>query len=496
MKQFTFSLNINKDGKELLSLSDFRFPQNKISFLFGESGIGKTVASKAIYGLLNPDEFRGQINGKDYAAYTRGKFSRALRAGGFFVFQEPSTSFNALEKLTDQLREGDISFKEGEKKILSSLWGGELPEDFGSVIDIFPEPFRPSGGEKQRLLLAMAFKKLVLALNTESEEPSIFIFDEPTGNLDNRFRNHFLDLLLKRFREKPFTALFITHDYSIVKFLSDNHSEHKTDIRYYEFRKVNGALKQEEFDTGLLSGWLANLKKIGPQDSSGTVLELEPFVRVFDRSLVISDRNGKARPMTVRRGSIVYLKAPSGMGKTTISKIITGLQKAAYFQYKTGNHLVDDSTPQSYFEKHLWGKVISMTFQHADEALNPYAKVRNMLDGLPESAGLVSKGVENVLKLLFEEEIDSKFLNKRIFELSGGQKQKINLLRAMALRTEILILDEPVAGMDLISIKKVINLMLLLRSKGSSIILISHNEDIFDRIIPEENIYYITETKG
>ena len=206
MKQ-QFHICISKCGFPLVNIKTFELSIHKINFLFGESGIGKSLISKALYGLLDPQILQIQINRTDYESYHNQPKQQALRRNGFFVFQEPSSHLNPLRTLAHQLREGDLATNLGEQEALTTLWQGKSLEQVSQILRIYPKPHRPSGGEKQRILLTMAFKKILLfQQNTQPDEPHLFIFDEPTGSLDNRYRDIFLKKLLDYYKRRPFTA--------------------------------------------------------------------------------------------------------------------------------------------------------------------------------------------------------------------------------------------------------------------------------------------------
>jgi ABC-type multidrug transport system ATPase subunit len=95
------------------------------------------------------------------------------------------------------------------------------------------------------------------------------------------------------------------------------------------------------------------------------------------------------------------------------------------------------------------------------------------------------------MKELFDNEIEDSFLKTKVKYLSGGQKQKLNLLRSFILDTDILILDEPLNGLDFESIMKVITMLQAKQKSGIALMIISHNEEIFDAIISKENVYYL-----
>jgi ABC-type dipeptide/oligopeptide/nickel transport system ATPase subunit len=132
-----------------------------------------------------------------------------------------------------------------------------------------------------------------------------------------------------------------------------------------------------------------------------------------------------------------------------------------------------------------------MVFQHADEALNLNSKVKDVFKGLPGLKKISTADLLHKINLVFDDEIDSEFLNKRIAYLSGGQKQRLNLLRTLILDTDIIILDEPLNGLDFQSIQKIISILREKQQERKGLLLISHNEEIFDHLVAPESIYYL-----
>ncbi len=332
---------IIKSGRRTLAaIDEFRIPRKQVTFLFGESGIGKSIISKAVYGLLDPDELDITIDGQPYIEYLRNDFTRKVQETGFFVFQEPSSHLNPLIKLSVQLNEGSINGGDDEQEILKYLWDTADDQSIKKILDIYPKPYRPSGGEKQRVLLAMAFKKINLFLNNGSEEKqALFVFDEPTGSLDNHFRNLFLELLFEKYRQKPLTALIITHDYSIISEIYQKHEKLLDSITFRELDFIENQLLLREF---VPSDYLDWLKSAGPAEVSGIkeipLLRMSSAFRVFGRNLMIyKDPDHKEQTdLEIRPGEMIYVKAPSGVGKTTLAKVIMGLIPAEHLSLRIG----------------------------------------------------------------------------------------------------------------------------------------------------------------
>lgn len=483
----------------LVDIDRFAIRENSVTFLFGESGIGKSLISRALFGLLPPDEYAISVNGEAYDRYLRGPWPATFQKNGFFVFQEPSTHLNPLLTIGSQLREGSLANAPDETPILERLWSGAERTAVKGLLDVFPKPYRPSGGEKQRMLLVMAFKKLDMMLAAPpTERPPLFVFDEPTGSLDNRFRDLFLSMLFTRFRQRPFTVLLISHDYSMISHVQRTYADLKGGICYEELVSHGGSLALQDFLPETYLDWLERQQPLPPEHSGGQgsdiLASVGSRVDVFGRTLVITrDKEGREEaPMQIRRGSMVYLKAPSGTGKTTIVKLMMGLISGDKFRMALGEKVIDEKTPREVWRKQIWGKKMTMVFQHADEALNPHSTVEETFAGLPSRKKQTREEVVRTLRELFDpEDITEEFLKKEVRLLSGGQKQRLNLLRGLFLDTDLLIVDEPLNGLDFVSTTKVIAMLQAKQQAGKGILLISHNEEIFDRQVPEEHLYHL-----
>jgi peptide/nickel transport system ATP-binding protein len=492
MNDLKYDIRIASASRELVAIEDFRLAESSITVLFGESGIGKSLSALAVAGLLDPDQLEVRLNGLKYSDYLRSAELSNIRRNGFFVFQEPSSHLNPLMTLRTQLREGALAKTSGEERILERLWQGAPTSQVQSILDVYPKPYRPSGGEKQRILAAMAFKKMsAIAAATPG---AVFIFDEPTGNLDNKLRDEFLDLLVENFRARHGTVLLITHDYSMISRFTSLYADLAKRIHYEELLLVRGKLQLKEFLPSAYLNWIGDRKARARSARDNEVfVKLEPRLQVFGRTLLVTrDRAGKnSEPLLIRKGSMVYLKAPSGVGKTTVVKLMMGLLSPERMSMHLRGVEYTERTHRKIWSDHVWGRQMAMVFQHADEALNQNAFVRDVFAGLPLKAPMDDETILRTLSELFEDEPDHEFLRKPVKHLSGGQKQRLNLLRSMVLDTDILILDEPLNGLDFESSVKVLAKIEDRLQRGKSVLVISHNEEIFDSLAAPEDVYYL-----
>ncbi len=497
MSAFKFDLQIAAGRRKLVDINNFQISPNKINFLFGESGIGKSIISKAIFGLLEPDDLSIKINSFNYDTYLKSPKIKSLQNDGFFVFQEPSSHLNPLLPLYKQLGEGSLKTvkKSDEQAIIRLLWDGADDDFLKRLLKVFPKPYRPSGGEKQRILLVMAFKKIKKYIDNNSHKTGLFIFDEPSGSLDNRFRNLFIQLLIECYKQKPFTVLIITHDYSIISEIENNYKSISQGVEYLELLRSESEVKLNNFSKNEYLNWIKK-QTWSSSDAihAGHVLvRLQSDVHVFGKRLTFHKKifNSPETVLEVKRGELVYLKAQSGAGKTTIAKIIMGLIKSQKMALTFDQQNATQNTREEFWRKYIWGKRASMVFQHADEALNQNASVLEIFKALSGNSKVEQSKVLRRIQELFDVELKLSFLKKKIKFLSGGQKQRINILRSFVLDTDILILDEPLNGLDLLSSHKVIEKIKRRQADGKAILLISHNEEIFDKIVKPENIYYL-----
>ena len=496
MNNLSFDIEIVADGKPIVDIRDFTLERDRVTFLLGESGIGKSLISRAMYGLLDPAELTVNINGRTYAEYVRSPEVLEIQQYGFFVFQEPSSHLNPLMTLHDQMREGSFANAPDDLEVLHALWEGAPEEELDRILEVYPKPYRPSGGEKQRILLAMALEKIDMlpASGAEATE-ALFVFDEPSGSLDNHYRDLFLALLFERFRHRPFTALVITHDYSMISRVLSSSRDIVDNVSFRELARKQGGLVLRDFHPGTYTGWIDGLRHApvhAPTDPERpAVLTVEDSLEVFGRGLRITrDREGLTpAPLKVDPGTMVYLKAPSGTGKTTLVKRVMGLIAGGKIRATIKGTQITGVTPRTFWQDHVWGKTMTMVFQHADEALNLHSTMQETLTGLPTRRPLTPAATVALAGELFDADEIREILTKSVRLLSGGQKQRLNLLRGLALDTDILILDEPLNGLDFDSCTRVIGMLQRKMDAGVGLLVISHNEELFDALAGSGTYY-------
>ena len=180
--------------------------------LVGESGSGKSTTGRALLRLYQPTDGEILFEGKNIATLTKGKELLEFRKEAQMIFQDPYASLDSRMKVRDIIAEGiDIHHLAATKEERNQMVD-ELLETVGlnrEHANRYPHEF--SGGQRQRIGIARA-----LALN-----PKFIVCDEAISALDVSIQAQIVNLLKRLQKEKGLTYLFIAHDLSMVKYISD-----------------------------------------------------------------------------------------------------------------------------------------------------------------------------------------------------------------------------------------------------------------------------------
>ncbi len=178
--------------------------------LVGETGCGKSTLGRTLIHLLPATEGSVTLDGVDITALSPTE-SRKLRRRVQMVFQDPFTSLNPRKRIGDILTEAldihNIGKKEERMEIAMELMGqvGLLMEHY------YRYPHELSGGQRQRVGLARA---LIV-------DPELVVCDEPVSALDVSVQSQILNLLVDMQKKRKLTYLFISHDMSVIRYMSE-----------------------------------------------------------------------------------------------------------------------------------------------------------------------------------------------------------------------------------------------------------------------------------
>lgn len=178
----------------------------------------------------------------------------------------------------------------------------------------------------------------------------------------------------------------------------------------------------------------------------------------------------------LQRGLILGISGESGSGKTTLAKVVAGIvtpnKGKLKFNFSSQN-------------KNNKASRVQILFQNTGEIINPLRSVGSMITS---SSSASKEEIEQLTKVVG---IVKNLLNKRGYELSGGEQQRVALARILAVNPEIIILDEPFSAQDFESHNNLVKLFLdLKKNLNITMICISHNLPLLRKLCDEIIVMY------
>ncbi len=492
--------------------------------IVGESGSGKSVTSYAVMRILDRAgkiaEGSVMFSGVDVKNASESDM-RDLRGREIsMIFQNPRAALNPIRKVGDQIEDvlrqhvEATSNDRGEKAIaaLEAVKIARPRERYHAY------PFELSGGMCQRVVIALA-----LACN-----PQLLIADEPTTGLDVTTQKAVMDLIVELTKSRGMSTILITHDLGLAAAYCDRV------VVMEKGRVVETALSADIF-ANPQHPYTKKLMKATPRLGVGLrdllpegTAPQAPFMpdpsprsgRTEERPLLAVDKLIKEYPrqgataslaklfsrkpaiepeifravdgisFNVGHGESVGLVGESGCGKSTTSMMVMRLIDKSDGSIMFDGEDIGAMAPKD-FARSKWRSQIQMVFQDPTDSLNPrFTAVRAIADPIMQLGDVKgSKALRaRCEELATQVGLPLDLLDRFPHQMSGGQKARVGIARAIALKPKLIILDEPTAALDVSVQAVVLNLLADLKaSMGMSYLFVSHDLNVVrllcDRVI-------------
>lgn len=504
--------------------------------IVGESGSGKSVTSYAVMRILDrAGRIAGgsvMFSGIDVKAATEDQMRDLRGREVSMVFQNPRAALNPIRKIGDQIE--DVLRTHVQQAMVSDH-GEKAIEALEQVRIARPReryhayPFELSGGMCQRVVIALA-----LACN-----PQLLIADEPTTGLDVTTQKAVMDLIVELTRRRAMSTILITHDLGLAAaycdrvvvmekgrvvetakaaaiFASPQHPYTRKLMRATPRLGVSlRDLLPEEVvmagpDPAIHSASQdpspSMVPRVKPGGDQKPLLLVDKLVKEYPRQgagATLGKLFGRKPPVepdvfravdgisfAIGHGESVGLVGESGCGKSTTSMMVMRLldQTSGLIQFDGED--ISGIAPAAFARLPQRSR-IQMVFQDPTDSLNPrFTAARAIADPIMQ---LGDVGGRDALRARCEElatmvGLPHNLLDRFPHQLSGGQKARVGIARAIALHPKLVVLDEPTAALDVSVQAVVLNLLQDLKARlGMSYLFVSHDLNVVrllcDRVI-------------
>lgn len=495
-------LNISFQGKEglfpIVKDLSFELGRGRILGIAGQSGAGKSLTVHGLASLLpEPGAVTsGEIlfgGCKDLLKMEKGQRQSYSAAHLSVILQDSINALNPYERVGRQMEETiGRHGGNGRKRALDILSQFGISEG-ESVVRKYPHQL--SGGMRQRIAIA-------LALESGAE---IVVADEPTTSVDAVNQLKLVKFLKGLCHERGLSMIYVSHNLGLigaicddVLVMKDGRAVEQGTVHKVFHEPDNSYTKELIREAWLLSaqgrGWEGEaLGEQAPADippPAGALLWAENLKKTYV-SRTLGRRQVKYALKDVgfylKEGETLGIVGESGCGKTTLARIMAGLEEADQGRILYKGRRLDERSGKEAADLH---SRIQLVFQNPFACLDPRMTIG---DSLNEALGRRKKlprpqRERLIVEALAECGLRDISLDRRPDEFSGGQLQRISITRALLCEPGLLIADEITSALDVSVQRQILELLKRLKAqRGLSMIFISHDlsviREISDRIL-------------
>ena len=483
------SVRFGREERPVVDQVSFQIQRGECLAVIGESGSGKSVTSRSIVGLAGlgakVEAARLRFDGQDLLGLSAKAWAAVRGRGIGFVMQDALGSLDPLRRVGQEVGEAlklhtELDQPAREARVIELLRSTGVPDP---ELRAASYPSQLSGGLRQRALIASAI----------ACDPQLLIADEPTTALDAVVQAQVLRLL-ESLRTPDNAMLVVSHDFGVVARLADSVAVMRRGI-IVEYGSAAAVLNdpRHSYTKDLLAaasalhgsrlrgGAHGGAAISPPANDQPAVVEARGISKSFHgpdarRRTAVSDVS-----FQLRRGETLGIVGESGSGKTTVKRIVLGLESPDEGEVELRGRPWS-SLPDK--DRRAARKRIQAVFQDPLGSFDPRYTVERVLNEALDLTG--RRGAarrERALELLDLVRLDESYLPRRPLEMSGGQRQRLAIARALAPEPEVLLCDEPVSALDVSVQVQILDLLADLKQRlGLSCIFISHDLGVIERV--------------
>lgn len=430
---------------------DFTVKHQEIHCLLGENGTGKSTLMNILFGLYHPDAGEIFINEKK-ASIANPNDAYALGIGMVHQHFMLVGQLTVLENIILGKESGGFFLNRRESRARVE----ELVERFGFRIDLNEKVVNLSVGMKQRVEI----------LKTLYRGADIIILDEPTAVLTPQEVEE-LFKILRQLKKSGKTIVFITHKLNETMSLSDR----ITVIRKGKvvFCCNTQDTNEKELATQMVGRQVESVVAKKGQQTGDVVLELKE-VRLHERA-------EHTVSLTVRAGEILGIAGVDGNGQQELEEMIVGNRKVTEGSILLGGKPIHTLPVK---DRKAMGIGYIPSDRHKNAMVSGFSITENFLLGYQNTPEYCKKGFidydrlkQDAGKQVEAFEIKVAGVEQEIGQLSGGNQQKVILGREISHDPGLVLVAQPVRGLDIGAIERVHKTLLQLKEQGKAILLIS-----------------------
>lgn len=438
LKNVSFSYNQN--SRNIIENINIEIKKGEVVAFIGSSGCGKTTLTRIINGLAYKF-YGGKLNGNitidGMNPCERELYEIGRRVGS--IFQNPKSQFFA-ENVEDEIAFGLENYGVDREKISRRITEALSSINGENLID--KNLFHLSSGERQKIAIA----------SINALDPPIYVFDEPSANLDMKSVEALRKLMLS-LKTQGKTMVISEHRIYYLKKLVDRYY-------YLENGKVTGSFSEKELlsssedffrRAGLRTYSLDSVVPKTNEMEEVNVMKLDNIFFSYKNKMIIRELS-----YSFKSGNVYGIIGDNGVGKSTLFKILSGLLKE-----QKGNLLINGEKIKKTKRK----RKIYYLSNNPDSNLFEVSLEDELKLNDPKA------DIDLILHQFHLETV--KDLHPQI--LSGGQKQRLTIAAAELLERDVYLFDEPTSGLDGNNMRLISERMKILQEKQKIILIISHD---------------------